>query len=143
MGRKWLVSVLGIVLVLSACGGGEAVEEEAVTGETEDAEPLEEGDKGQAYADVPEAQSGEASEVLSNGEETAFVFNETGEWNVFCELHPSMEMKVIVEEGAEISGEASVAMEAMAFSEPSITVAPGTAVTWTNEDTVDHNVAFK
>lgn len=143
MERKLLASVLGIAMVLAACGGGETMEDGAPAGEMEDAEPLEEGDKGQANADVPEAQSGEASEVLSNGGATAFVFNEAGEWDVFCELHPSMETKVIVEEGAEINGEASLAMEEMAFSESSITVAPGTVVTWTNADTADHNVAFK
>lgn len=140
--RIWRILALGIVLVLASCGG-ETDEQEAQTGEMEDAEPLEEGDKGQADSDVPSAQSGEASDVLGNGEATAFAFSEAGEWHVFCELHPSMEMTVIVEEGAETSGEASLSMEDMAFSEQSITVAPGTVVTWTNEDTADHNVAFK
>lgn len=145
MGNKRWMLLLGFMLVLGACGddGGGAVEEEAPAEEMENGAPLEQGDKGQATADAPEAQSGEASEVLANGEATRFVFNEAGQFEAFCELHPSMEMTVIVEEGAETSGEASVSMEDMAFSEQTLTVAPGTIVTWTNEDTAQHNVAFK
>lgn len=124
MGRKWLIVLLFAVLSLGACGEDE-------------------GGAVEAPAGVPEAQEGEASEIFSPGEETAFFFSEPGRFDVFCPIHPAMEMTVMVKKGADISGEATVAMKDLAFSERSLTVAPGTTVTWTNEDTLDHNVGFK
>jgi amicyanin len=38
------------------------------------------------------------------------------------------------------SGQVALSMKNTAFSQPSITVKKGTKVTWTNEDTVRHNV---
>jgi hypothetical protein len=54
-----------------------------------------------------------------------------------------MKMKVIVEEGASTSGEVSLDLADYAFSEESITVAPRTVITWTNQDSAQHNVAFE
>jgi plastocyanin len=93
--------------------------------------------------DAAEAASGEASPLLSKGDMTSFVFNEAGEFNVYCEPHPVMKMKVIVEEGASTSGEVALELADYAFSEESITVAPGTVITWTNQDSAQHNVAFE
>ncbi len=94
-------------------------------------------------SDAPEAASGEASQLLSKGDMTSFAFNEAGEFNVYCEPHPVMKMKVIVEEGASTSGEVALELADYAFSEESITVAPGTVITWTNQDSAQHNVAFE
>ncbi len=113
----------------------EATEEEEPAEEKEDAEPAKE--------DAPEAESGTASKLLSNGETTSFVFNETGEFDIFCEPHPIMQMTVIVEEGAEQSGEIAVDIADYDFSEKTLTVAPGTTIVWTNQDQVQHNVAFE
>ncbi|QDY46336.1 hypothetical protein FK545_16210 [Planococcus glaciei] len=93
-------------------------------------------------ADAPEAASGTASPLIAQGETTSFVFNEAGEFPLHCNPHPTMKMTVIVEEGASMSGEAAVEMADLAFSESELTVAPGTVVTWTNQDEVEHNVAF-
>jgi plastocyanin len=41
---------------------------------------------------------------------------------------------------SSFSGEASVAIQNYSFIPASITVTPGTTVTWTNLDTVDHTV---
>jgi len=79
---------------------------------------------------------------LKKGDMTSFVINEAGDFNVYCEPHPVMKMTVIVEEGATTSGEVALNIADYAFSE-SITVAPGTVITWTNQDSAQHNVAFE
>ncbi len=112
-----------------------AEEKEEPAEEKEDAEPMKE--------EAPAAKSGTASKLLSNGEMTSFVFNETGEFNIFCEPHPVMQMTVVVEEGAEQSGEIAVDIADYDFSEKTLTVAPGTTIVWTNQDQVQHNVAFE
>lgn len=121
----------------------EATEEE-VTEEATEEEPAEETTEEEpAQESAPEAMSGTASELLSNGETTSFVFNETGEFAIFCEPHPVMQMTVIVEEGAESMDSIEVDIADYDFSEESITVAPGTTIVWTNQDQVQHNVAFE
>lgn len=93
--------------------------------------------------EAPEAKSGASSELLKNGEKTSFLFKEEGEFSVFCEPHPVMEMTVVVEEGAEQTGEAAIDIADYAFSEKTITVAPGTTIEWTNKEQLEHNVSIK
>lgn len=112
----------------------EVVEEEVVEEDTESEEMT---------MDAAEATSGAASVLLAKGEMTSFVFNETGEFNIFCEPHPVMKMIVVVEEGAETSGEVAIDIADYEFVEETITVAPGTIITWTNQDNVQHNVAIR
>ena len=140
------------MLVLAACGeedaqpaGNEPVEEEMETSEevVEEEVVEEEATEEEPMTDAAEAASGEASQLLSKADMTSFVFNEAGEFNVYCEPHPVMKMKVIVEEGAATSGEVALDLADYAFSEESITVAPGTVITWTNQDSAQHNVAFE
>lgn len=92
---------------------------------------------------APEAKSGAASDLLSNAEETSFVFNEAGEFAIFCEPHPFMQMTVLVEEGADQTGEVAVNIADYEFGEKTITIAPGTTVVWTNQDQDQHNVVIK
>ncbi|WP_342542251.1 hypothetical protein MHH33_15445 [Paenisporosarcina sp. FSL H8-0542] len=73
----------------------------------------------------------------------SFVFNEDGEFSVYCEPHPVMKMKVNVEEGASNSGEVKLDIAHYAFSEESMTISPGTVITWANQDSAQHNVAFE
>ncbi|ANU10720.1 hypothetical protein BBH88_10565 [Planococcus antarcticus DSM 14505] len=113
----------------------EDTSDEETTAETAEEEPMEES--------APEAMSGTASDLLSNGEMTSFVFNEAGEFSIFCEPHPVMQMTVVVEEGAELMGEVEVDIADYEFGEETITVAPGTTIVWTNQDQVQHNVAIK
>lgn len=120
----------------------EEVEEAEGTEETEVAEETEESTEVPEEEQAPEAMSGVASELLSQGDSTSFVFNQTGEFSVFCEPHPVMKMTVIVEEGAEQSGEVELDIADYEFSEEPIVVAPGTTITWTNQDLAQHNVAF-
>ncbi|WP_416144802.1 plastocyanin/azurin family copper-binding protein [Planococcus koreensis] len=98
---------------------------------------------GEETPEAPEAESGAASELLSNGDKTSFVFKEEGEYSIFCEPHPIMEMTVIVEEGADQSGEVAIDIANYAFSENNITVAPGTTIVWTNKEQLEHNVSIK
>ena len=161
MNKKLGVLLIGGMLVLGACGeeeaqpaGNEPVEEEMETSEeaveeevveeevTEEEVVEEETTEEEPMKDAAEAASGEASPLLKKGDMTSFVFNEAGEFNVFCEPHPVMKMTVVVEEGATTSGEVALDIADYAFSE-SITVAPGTVITWTNQDSAQHNVAFE
>ncbi len=159
MNKKLGILLIGGMLVLGACGeeaqpaANEPVEEEMETSEEEvvkeevveeeaTEETVEEEATEEPMTDAAEAASGEASPLLKKGEMTSFVFNETGEFKVFCEPHPVMKMTVVVEEGATTSGEVALDIADYAFSE-SITVAPGTVITWTNQDSAQHNVAFE
>jgi plastocyanin len=161
MNKKLGILLIGGMLVLGACGEEEAqpaanepveeemetseeevVEEEVVEEEATEEETVEEEATEEPMTDAAEAASGEASPLLKKGEMTSFVFNETGEFKVFCEPHPVMKMTVVVEEGATTSGEVALDIADYAFSE-SITVAPGTVITWTNQDSAQHNVAFE
>lgn len=117
-------------------------EEEPTEEESAEEEPAEDAESDE-QASAPEAMSGEASDLLSNGEMTSFVFNEAGEYAVYCEPHPVMQMTVIVEEGAEAADKVSVDIADYEFGEETITVAPGTIIEWTNQDQVQHNVAFE
>lgn len=122
----------------------EAPDEEPAEEEVTEEEPDEEAaEEEPAEENAPEAMSGTASDLLSNGETTSFVFNETGEYSIFCEPHPVMKMTVIVEEGAEAMDEVTVDIADYAFGEETLTVAPGTTIVWTNQDQVQHNVAFE
>lgn len=125
----------------------EDMEEQPEAEEETEEEPAEEepadDTETEEQESAPEAMSGEASDLLSNGETTSFVFNETGEYAIFCEPHPVMQMTVIVEEGAEAMDKVSVDIADYEFGEETITVAPGTTIEWTNQDQVQHNVAFE
>lgn len=170
MNKKLGLLLAGGALILSACGndGNQASEEQNdvaeetpvaeqeenteeaaneedtdAVEETEEAEEEKAEEEAPAATDVPEAMSGEASELLSEGDSTSFVFNQTGEFSIFCEPHPVMKMTVIVEEGAENSGEVALDIADYEFSEETITVAPDTTITWTNQDLAQHNVAFE
>ena len=97
----------------------------------------------EAETDVTEATTGEASPLLKKGESTSFIFSEMGEFAIYCQPHPVMKMNVVVEEGADLSGDVSLEIVDYEFSEETITVAPGTVITWTNQDSAQHNVAFE
>lgn len=113
----------------------ETTEEEETNAEETEEEPAEES--------APEAESGAASDLLSNSEQTSFIFNEVGEFSIFCAPHPVMKMTVLVKEGAEQTGEVALDIADYEFGEQTITVAPGTTIVWTNQDQVQHNVAIK
>lgn len=163
--KKFGLLLAATMLTLAACGEQEqpvaedeaeveeqesATEEssEAVEEETEEETQEEPTDEEEAVEapleeDAPEAMSGTASNLLSNGNTTSFIFNEAGEYSIFCEPHPVMQMTVLVEEGAEQVDDVTVDIVDYEFSEETITVAPGTTIVWTNQDQVQHNVAFE
>ncbi|RAZ73447.1 plastocyanin/azurin family copper-binding protein [Planococcus halotolerans] len=162
MNKKVGLLLAGAALILAACGDDgmqtseeqndvaeetEVVEQEKsneqAASEEAETEETEESSETQKEGEAPEAISGKASELLSKGEKTSFVFNQIGEFSIFCEPHPVMKMTVVVEEGAELSGEVELDIADYEFSEETIVVAPGTIITWTNLDGAQHNVAFK
>ncbi|MBZ5201370.1 hypothetical protein HU147_09095 [Planomicrobium chinense] len=153
MNRRWGALIVGGVLVLGACGQEDAqpaedtdVADHEMDKGDHDADDAAKEDEPESSsidpADAPEAASGTASPLIAKGEITSFVFSEAGEFPLHCDPHPTMTMTVIVEDGASSSGEAAVEMADLAFSESELTVAPGTVVTWTNQDEVEHNVSF-
>lgn len=158
--KKFGLLLAAGILSLAACGEEqptanenteEVAEQESTTEEettaeeemTEEETTAEETEEEPAEEESPEAKSGAASALLSNGEMTSFVFNEAGEFSIFCEPHPVMQMTVLVEEGVEQTDEVAVNIADYEFGEGTITVAPGTTVVWTNQDQVQHNVAIK
>lgn len=160
MKKRLGIVLIGGMLVLAACGQEDEAqvkdnEQEEVTAdpvENEATETEEEKEKEdtseeetteQSTTDVAEATKGEASPLLAKGEMTSFAFNEVGSFAIYCEPHPVMKMDVIVEEGASMSGDVALEISDYAFSEEAITVAPGTVITWTNQDSAQHNVAFE
>lgn len=162
--KKFGLLVVAGMLSLSACGEQEqpaaeneaevAVEEQEESentdtvgeeeGETKvETEEKEASEEEPSEEELPEAMSGAASPLLSNGEVTRFVFNEEGEFSIFCEPHPVMQMTVLVEESAEKMNEVTVDIADYEFGEETLTIAPGTTIVWTNQDQVQHNVAIK
>ena len=147
--------VIGGMLVLGACSEEEqpivndTTEEEVMDEEIVEEDVVEETETPEVEkseeptTEATEATMGEASPLLKKGESTSFVFNETGDFSIYCEPHPVMKMNVVVEEGAELSGDVSLEIVDYDFSEEAITVAPGTVITWTNQDSAQHNVAFE
>ncbi|MDN3450361.1 plastocyanin/azurin family copper-binding protein [Planococcus sp. APC 3906] len=117
-------------------------EEEMPEEDADEEEPAED-ETDEASAEAPEAMSGAASALLANGETTSFVFNEAGEFAIFCEPHPVMKMTVVVDEDAEQMDEVEIDIADYEFVEETITIAPGTTIVWTNQDQVQHNVAIK
>jgi len=162
MKKRLGIVLIGGMLILAACGQedetqvkdneqeeviADAVDNEATEKEKEEEkekeDTTEEETTEQSATDVVEATKGEASPLLAKGEMTSFVFNEIGSFAIYCEPHPVMKMDVIVEEGASMSGDVTLEISDYAFSEETITVAPGTVITWTNQDSAQHNVAFE
>ncbi len=166
MKKRLGIVLIGGMLVLAACGEEDktqvkeneqekvtvdAVENEATEKEKEEKtvkedtteEETKEETTEQSATDVAEATKGEASPLLAKGEMTSFVFNEVGSFAIYCEPHPVMKMDVIVEEGASMSGDVTLDIVDYAFSEEKMTVAPGNVITWTNQDSAQHNVAFE
>lgn len=60
----------------------------------------------------------------------------------FCRIHVAsgMKGKVIVKKGAQKSGSVTVTMKNTKFDPATITVAPGTKITWVNKDSFNHTV---
>jgi plastocyanin len=77
------------------------------------------------------------SGILSTNQTYPFKFTTPGTFTYHCSIHPSMTARIIVSGGTPT---ASVSISGMAFSPPTITVAAGTIVTWTNNDTMMHTV---
>jgi plastocyanin len=78
---------------------------------------------------------------ISPGGTFSYTFADEGTVEYYCGLHaPDMQGVVNVAANAEISGQTTVRMNGMQFVPSQITVAPGTEITWVNEDAVDHTV---
>ncbi|TWT09161.1 plastocyanin/azurin family copper-binding protein [Planomicrobium sp. CPCC 101079] len=146
MNKRSGVFLIGGLLLTGAYGTETQPAEDdmiAVEQEMEEGPDVEGQTGNEANAqDAPEANSGEASPLLAKGETTSYVFSDPGEFPIHCQPHPKMQMIVTVEEGAANSGEAAIDIADFKFADKTITVEPGTVITWTNQDDVEHNVTF-
>lgn len=75
---------------------------------------------------------------ISPGGSYSVTFNSEAAIDYICTFHPDMTGDITIEEGAEMSGEVTIAIENFAFNPASVTIAPGTEVTWVNNDEVAH-----
>jgi plastocyanin len=83
-----------------------------------------------------------ASPLLKKGETATFSFPNEGEFSIICDPHPVMKMKVTVAADAEVKDQLNLDIAGYEFSEKEVVVAPGTSITWTNQDSARHNVAI-
>jgi quinohemoprotein ethanol dehydrogenase len=95
------------------------------------------------------------SGLLKPGQSFSYTFDKPGTYDYYCEPHPFMRGIVVVDPNASAPAAAPVASPAsspaaasgsaiqlmsFAFAPASVDVAVGTAVTWTNNDSVTHTV---
>lgn len=75
---------------------------------------------------------------ISPGSEFSFTFDSEAMIDYLCTIHPQqMEGSVTVQAGAS-SDQDTVIIDNFAFIPADITIAPGTEVTWINQDNVTH-----
>lgn len=78
---------------------------------------------------------------IADGESFSFTFEEEATVPYYCQIHaPNMQGTVIVSSDAEISGDVEIVIEGLQFNPSSITITPGTTVTWVNQDGTTHNI---
>lgn len=75
---------------------------------------------------------------ISPGGSYSFTFNSEAAIDYICTFHSDMEGDITIEEGADLSGEVTITIENFTFNPASVTIAPGTEVTWVNNDEVAH-----
>lgn len=84
----------------------------------------------------PQGQSFDSGN-LSPGETFSFTFDTEDMIEYICTIHPEMEGSVTIEDGAG-SEQDTVIIDNLEFMPSDITIAPGTEVTWINQDDVAH-----
>ncbi len=98
--------------------------------------------------------SGFDTGIIPEGSVATVVMEEPGTFAYACQIHPEMTGRVLVrnEEGvvpppatpvpsaSPVADSAQVRIANLAFDPPTLTIAIGETVTWTNEDTVPHTV---
>lgn len=77
---------------------------------------------------------------LPTGASWTHFFGEVGVFYYHCHPHPFMQGIIEVKEGPYTRGSTSVAIQGHKFVPDRLTIAPGTNVTWKNEDPVVHTV---
>lgn len=74
---------------------------------------------------------------IAPGAEFSFTFDNEAMVDYICTIHPGMDGSISIEEGAS-SEQDTVIIDELAFMPANITIAPGTEVTWINQDDVIH-----
>jgi plastocyanin len=78
------------------------------------------------------------SGVIGNNGTFSYLFSTAGSYKYHCSIHPLMTATVVV--SAAPVANAAVSIENMSFVPASLTVAAGTTVVWTNNDSMAHTV---
>lgn len=83
-----------------------------------------------------------ASGEINLGESWSYNFTEEGELSYHCHPHPNMVGTIIIDadDPAALSGEVDIDLRDFQISPDTITIVPGTTVTWTNYDEAYHTV---
>ena len=85
---------------------------------------------------TPTGQSFDSGNI-SPGGSFSFTFDDEEAIDYICSIHPDMEGSITIESGAG-SDQDTVIIADFEFTPANITIAPGTEVTWINEDEVAH-----
>lgn len=92
------------------------------------------------------------SGTLNNGQSYSRVFTGAGTFSYYCAIHPYMTATLTVRDPnapppspspAVSSGPRSIDIVNFAFSPQTITVSPGTRITWTNKDMISHTATAR
>ena len=100
---------------------------------------------GLAFLSAPSAHAAEEGRAFHSGNMKpgatwSHTFNEKGTFPYLCTYHARMVGTVIVAEDAEIEGNVTVTMKDNTNDPATLTVRPGTTVTWVNAGRQNHNV---
>ncbi|MBY6037347.1 hypothetical protein KUV80_11805 [Fictibacillus nanhaiensis] len=155
-----LIALVAVASLITGCSSNETEkpanemqsmeEKKAPEQSTEDNASKEEEKKEEMDEQQPPmAEKGEevtgnmASPLLKKGEKVTYTFPDEGVYMIHCDPHPVMKMKVTVQADAEKSGSIALDIADYEYSEKEVVVAPGTTITWTNQDVAQHNVAIE
>jgi plastocyanin len=100
-------------------------------------------EENKTITNAKEVTANTASPLLDKGETVTYHFPNEGIYNIHCDPHPVMKMKVIVKSDAPATGNLELDIVDYEYSKKEIVVSPGTVITWTNKDLARHNVAIE
>lgn len=96
--------------------------------------------------------SGFDTGIIPEGSVATVVLEEAGTFRYACQIHPEMTGQIAVRDAtgvvpppappaaSPVAGGASVRIANLAYDPPTITIPPGTTVTWSNDDVTPHTV---
>jgi|GEM_PF-2145268 len=142
--------VIALVLVLAGCGsstqsksgtsssGNDMTSQQGSANDHQSSDSQSSDDQGGSGSLTQLA----TSQLLDKGKTYNYTFKDEGNYTIICSIHPSMVMNIQVKADAG-SSKKTVDIQNFAFKPAKMTIAPGTTVTWTNDDTTQHTVVVQ